>query len=281
MTNYGTQSICNGKKFTVLGKIVHTISIKRVADWDETCKIRIRGWGGLLLQPTNEASTGLWSGLSEGHLGFHHLLWADLRGPGSGWAGRRPYQCCGNYHRCTWMLHPSLFLDPNLGRGLGTSLCCLAASQSWAETAESADVAEWPLWRSYWIRSFSSFWPSWASCRPRWPPTLFPAGLTPSWHKCGRSDEPDRTPTRPWESARPFPCCPTDEFNSIQDDGGAELLPKREFQLCQICQNLAQEIRILKVCDMLRNVTTRHGNVPCYRCDDVQNVLTELRDDSP
>ncbi len=70
-------------KFTVLEKIKHNetlrISMERVADWDGTCKIRIRGGGGLLLQPTIEASTGLWSGLSEGHLAFHHFLWADLQ----------------------------------------------------------------------------------------------------------------------------------------------------------------------------------------------------------
>ena len=74
---------------------------------------------------------------------------------------------------------------------------------------------------------------------------------------------------------------PADKLNTVQNDGRAELLAQGEFQFGQICQNLAQEIRILKICDVLRDVTARHGDVPCYRCDDVQNVLTELRDDSP
>ncbi len=32
---------------------------------------------------------------------------------------------------------------------------------------------------------------------------------------------------------------------------------------------------------MLRNVTAGHGDVPCYRCCDVQSVLAELTDNPP
>jgi hypothetical protein len=79
-----------------------------------------------------------------------------------------------------------------------------------------------------------------------------------------------RCPTRPGSLLDSFLSTSrsTDELNSIQDDSRAEFIPKRKFQLRQICQNLAQKIRILKIGDMLRNVATRHGDVPCYWCDD-------------